>query len=229
MNRIEKMLKSHIRDNNRRIPISGSVFDDYFKQVGRKIQNNNTSLLLEGNGMQVDVFSKLLEDRIIFLSTDIDDYTCNLIKAQLLFLEMESDEDIKIYIDSGGGSVYSGLGLIDVMEFIKPDIVTVNTGLAASMAAVILCSGTKGKRRALRRSRTMIHQPLGYTGYAQATDMEIEAKEINSLKKELYEIIAERTGQNFDRVYKDSERDYWMTAIESKKYGMIDEIIQNRK
>jgi ATP-dependent Clp protease protease subunit len=223
------MLKSHIRDNNRRIPISGSVFDDYFKQVGRKIQNNNTSLLLEGNGMQVDVFSKLLEDRIIFLSTDIDDYTCNLIKAQLLFLEMESDEDIKIYIDSGGGSVYSGLGLIDVMEFIKPDIITVNTGLAASMAAVILCSGTKGKRRALRRSRTMIHQPLGYTGYAQATDMEIEAKEINSLKKELYEIIAERTGQNFDRVYKDSERDYWMTAIESKKYGMIDEIIQNRK
>lgn len=229
MNRIEKMLKSHIRDNNRRIPISGSVFDDYFKQVGRKIQNNNTSLLLEGNGMQVDVFSKLLEDRIIFLSTDIDDYTCNLIKAQLLFLEMESDEDIKIYIDSGGGSVYSGLGLIDVMEFIKPDIITVNTGLAASMAAVILCSGTKGKRRALRRSRTMIHQPLGYTGYAQATDMEIEAKEINSLKKELYEIIADRTGQNFDRVYKDSERDYWMTAIEAKKYGMIDEIVQNRK
>jgi ATP-dependent Clp protease protease subunit len=229
MNRIEKMLKSHIRDNNRINPISGSVFDDYFKQVGGKIQNNNTSLLLDSSGMQVDVFSKLLEDRIIFLSTDIDDYTCNLIKAQLLFLEIESDEDIKIYIDSGGGSVYSGLGLIDVMEFIKPDIITVNTGLAASMAAVILCSGTKGKRRALRRSRTMIHQPLGYTGYAQATDMEIEAKEINSLKKELYEIIAERTGQNFDRVYKDSERDYWMTAIDAKKYGMIDEIVQNRK
>lgn len=228
MNRIEKMLKSHIRDNNNRVPISTSVFDDYFKKV-TKIQNNNTSLLLEGNGSQVDVFSKLLEDRIIFLSTDIDDYTCNLIKAQLLYLESESDEDIKIYIDSGGGSVYSGLGLIDVMEFIKPDIVTVNTGLAASMAAVILCSGTTGKRKALRRSRTMIHQPLGYTGYAQATDMEIEAKEINSLKKELYEIIADRTGQNFDRVYKDSERDYWMTAEESKKYGMIDEIIKNRK
>lgn len=229
MNRIEKMLKSHIRGNNKINNISSSVFDDYFKQVGKKVQNNNTSLLLEGNGMQVDVFSKLLEDRIIFLSTDIDDYTCNLIKAQLLFLETESDEDIKIYLDSGGGSVYSGLGLIDVMEFIKPDIVTVNTGLAASMAAVILCSGTKGKRRALRRSRTMIHQPLGYTGYAQATDMEIEAKEINSLKKELYEIIADRTGQNFDRVYKDSERDYWMTSLEAKKYGMIDDIIQNRK
>lgn len=230
MNRIEKMLKSHIRDNNRRIPISGSVFDDYFKQVGRKIQNNNTSLLLEGNGMQVDVFSKLLEDRIIFLSTDIDDYTCNLIKAQLLFLEMESDEDIKIYIDSGGGSVYSGLGLIDVMEFIKPDIITVNTGLAASMAAVILCSGTKGKRRALRRSRTMIHQPMsGFGSYAQASDIEIESREMNSIKKELYEIISQNTGQNYDKVYKDGDRDYWMTAIEAKKYGMIDEIVQNRK
>ena len=227
MNRIEKMLKSHMRDNSR-IPVSTSVFDDYFKKV-TKIQNNNTSYLLENNGISVDVFSKLLDDRIIFLSTDIDDYTCNLIKAQLLYLESESDEDIKIYIDSGGGSVYSGLGLLDVMDFIKPDIVTVNTGLAASMAAVILCSGTNGKRKALRRSRTMIHQPLGYTGYAQATDMEIEAKEINSLKKELYEIISERTGQVYDRVYKDSERDYWMTAEDAKKYGMIDEIIKNRK
>jgi ATP-dependent Clp protease protease subunit len=115
------------------------------------------------------------------------------------------------------------------MDFVKPDIITVNTGLAASMAAVILCSGTKGKRKALRRSRTMIHQPLGYTGYAQATDMEIEAKEINSLKKELYEIISDTTGQVYDKVYKDSERDYWMTASEAKKYGMIDEIIQKRK
>jgi ATP-dependent Clp protease protease subunit len=213
-----------MRDSN----ISGSVFDDYFKKVSRT-QNNNTPYLLESNGMSVDIFSKLLEDRIIFLSTDVDDYVCNIIKAQLLYLEMESDKDIKIYIDSGGGSVYSGLGLLDVMDFIKPDIITVNTGLAASMAAVILCSGTKGKRKALRRSRTMIHQPLGYTGYAQATDMEIEAKEINSLKKELYEIISDTTGQVYDKVYKDSERDYWMTASEAKKYGMIDEIIQKRK
>ena len=224
MNRNERMLKSHMRDCN----ISGSVFDDYFKKVSRT-QNNNTPYLLESNGMSVDIFSKLLEDRIIFLSTDVDDYVCNIIKAQLLYLEMESDKDIKIYIDSGGGSVYSGLGLLDVMDFVKPDIITVNTGLAASMAAVILCSGTKGKRKALRRSRTMIHQPLGYTGYAQATDMEIEAKEINSLKKELYEIISDSTGQVFDKVYKDSERDYWMTASEAKKYGMIDEIIQKRK
>ncbi len=226
MNRIERMLKSHMRDNN----VSGSVFDDYFKSVNRKIQNNNTSLLLESNGIQVDVFSKLLDDRIIFLSTEIDDYTCNLIKAQLLYLETESDEDIKMYIDSGGGSVYSGLGLLDVMDFVKPDIVTVNTGLAASMAAVILCSGTKGKRKALRRSRTMIHQPLTYGGWMQqASDVEIEAKEMNSLKKELYEIISERTGQTYDRVYKDGDRDYWMTSVDAKKYGMIDEIIQNRK
>ena len=226
MNRLERMLKSQMRDNN----VSGSVFDDYFKSVNRKIQNNNTSLLLESNGMQVDVFSKLLDDRIIFLSTEIDDYTCNLIKAQLLFLETEGDEDIKMYIDSGGGSVYSGLGLLDVMDFVKPDIVTVNTGLAASMAAVILCSGTKGKRKALRRSRTMIHQPLTYGGWMQqASDVEIEAKEMNHLKKELYEIISERTGQNYDRVYKDGDRDYWMTSVDAKKYGMIDEIIQNRK
>jgi ATP-dependent Clp protease protease subunit len=213
-----------MRDNG----ISGSTFDDYFKTISRT-QNNNTPYLLESNGMSVDIFSKLLEDRIIFLSTEVDDYVCNIIKAQLLYLEMESDKDIKIYIDSGGGSVYSGLGLLDVMDFVKPDIITVNTGLAASMAAVILCSGTKGKRKALRRSRTMIHQPLGYTGYAQATDMEIEAKEINSLKKELYEIISDTTGQVYDKVYKDSERDYWMTASEAKKYGMIDEIIQKRK
>lgn len=224
MNRNERILKSHMRDNG----ISGSTFDDYFKTISRT-QNNNTPYLLESNGMSVDIFSKLLEDRIIFLSTDVDDYVCNIIKAQLLYLEMESDKDIKIYIDSGGGSVYSGLGLLDVMDFVKPDIITVNTGLAASMAAVILCSGTKGKRKALRRSRTMIHQPLGYTGYAQATDMEIEAKEINSLKKELYEIISDNTGQVYDKVYKDSERDYWMTAAEAKKYGMIDEIIQKRK
>jgi ATP-dependent Clp protease protease subunit len=224
MNRNERMLKSHMIDNN----ISSSVFDDYFKKVS-KTQNNNTPYLLESNGMSVDIFSKLLEDRIIFLSTDVDDYVCNIIKAQLLYLEMESDKDIKIYIDSGGGSVYSGLGLLDVMDFVKPDIITVNTGLAASMAAVILCSGTKGKRKALKRSRTMIHQPSTYISYAQATDIEIETKEINSLKKELYEIISENTGQVYDKVYKDSERDYWMTAAEAKKYGMIDEIIKNRK
>jgi ATP-dependent Clp protease protease subunit len=174
---------------------------------------------------------KLLNKRIIILCGEIDDYQCELIKANLLYLESIDDKsDIKLYINSGGGSVYAGLGLIDVMDYIKPEIATINTGLAASMAAVILCSGTKGKRRALKRSRTMIHQPLGYGGWMQqASDMEIEAKEINSLKKELYEIISEKTGQTYDRVHKDGDRDYWMSAADAKKYGMIDDIITKRK
>lgn len=207
--------------------ISGHKFDDYFKKLQKR---NFTTQLIESNGLSVDLFSKLIDERIIFLSSEIDSDVCNIIKAQLIYLENESDEDIKIYIDSPGGSVYSGLGLLDVMELIKPEIVTVNTGLAASMAAVILCSGSKGKRKALKRSRTMIHQPLGYGGWMQqASDMEIEAKEINSLKKELYEIISDRTGQPYDRVFKDGDRDYWMTAQDAKKYGMIDEIISKRK
>jgi ATP-dependent Clp protease protease subunit len=211
----------------RKYNVCSTYSDDYFRKLQKM---NNTTYLLESNGMTVDVFSKLLDDRIIFLSTEIDSDICNIIKAQLLYLENESNEDIKIYIDSPGGSVYSGLGLLDVMELVKPDIVTVNTGLAASMAAVILCSGTKGKRKALKRSRTMIHQPLGYGGWMQqASDIEIEAKEINSLKKELYELISEKTGQTYDRVHKDGDRDYWMTAIDAKKYGMIDEIITKRK
>jgi ATP-dependent Clp protease protease subunit len=217
-NDLQKFLRSQ--------SISTTFQDNYFKHLQRK---NSTPMLLEGNGMPVDVFSKLLDDRIIFLSTEVDEYVTNIIKAQLLYLESESDEDISIYIDSPGGSVYTGLGLLDVMDFVKPDIVTINTGLAASMAAVILCSGTKGKRFALKRSRTMIHQPLGYGGYQQASDMEIEAKEINSLKKELYEIISDKSGQTFDRVAKDSDRDYWMTAADAKKYGIIDEIILKRK
>lgn len=207
--------------------VSGTMFDDYFKKIQKK---NYTTHLIESNGMSVDIFSKLLDDRVIFLSDEIDSDVCSIIKAQLLYLESESDEDIKIYIDSPGGSVYSGLGLLDVMEYITPDIVTINTGLAASMGAVILCAGSKGKRKALKRSRTMIHQPLGFGGWMQqASDMEIEAKEINSLKKELYEIISDRTGQSYDRVSKDGDRDYWMTAADAKKYGMIDEIITKRK
>jgi ATP-dependent Clp protease protease subunit len=162
---------------------------------------------------------------------EMDSDICNIIKAQLLYLEqLDQSKDISIYIDSPGGSVYSGLGLLDTMEFIKNDIVTINTGLAASMAALILCSGTRGKRKALKRSRTMIHQPMtGFGSYAQASDMEIEAREINSLKKELYEIISENTRQRYDQVYKDGDRDYWMNAEDAKKYGMIDEIVKSRK
>jgi ATP-dependent Clp protease protease subunit len=207
--------------------VSTTYLNDYFKKLNIR---NNTTQLIESNGMSVDIFSKLLDDRIIFLCTEIDSDICNIIKAQLMYLETQNDDDIKIYIDSPGGSVYSGLGLLDVMDYVSPDIITVNTGLAASMAAVILCSGSKGKRRALRRSRTMIHQPMSYGGYVQqASDMEIEAKEMNSIKKELYEIISDMTGQNYDRVSKDGDRDYWMTAIEAKKYGMVDEIVTKRK
>ena len=207
--------------------ISTHRTEDYFNKIQKL---NNTTQLIESNGMSVDIFSKLLDERIIFLSTEIDSDVCNIIKAQLMYLDSESNEDIKLYIDSPGGSVYSGLGLLDVMDYIKSDIVTVNTGLAASMAAVILCSGSKGKRRALKRSRTMIHQPLTYGSFMQqASDIEIEAKEMNLLKRELYEIISDRTGQTYDRVYKDGDRDYWMSANDAKKYGMIDEIILKKK
>ena len=218
----DKDFQKYLRSNN----IGSNYSDDYFKKIQKQ---NNTPNILSNNEMPVDVFSKLLDDRIIFLSTGIDDYICNIIKAQLLYLESESDEDISIYIDTPGGSVYSGLGLLDVMEFIKPDIVTVNTGLAASMGAIILCSGAAGKRKSLKRSRTMIHQPLGGGWAQQASDIEIEAKQINSLKKELYEIISDKSGQTYDRVYADGDRDYWMSAIDAKKYGMIDEILTKRK
>jgi ATP-dependent Clp protease protease subunit len=204
--------------------ISSTFYDSYSKV-------NTTQHILDdvSEGIMVDIFSKLLDSRIIFLSTEMESDICNIVKAQLLYLEqLDSEKDIKIYIDSPGGSVYSGLGLLDTMEYINPDIVTINTGLAASMAAVLLCSGTKGKRKALKRSRTMIHQPLGYLGFAQASDFEIDAKEINSLKKELYEIISERTGQEFNKVFKDSDRDYWMTSEEALKYGMIDEVVKRK-
>lgn len=177
----------------------------------------------------INIFDKLLEERIIFLTGEIEDQLCDIIKANIFYLESISDDDIKLYINSGGGSVYSGLGLLDTIEYVKPDIVTVNTGLAASMAAIILCSGTKGKRKSLKRSRTMIHQPLGYTGFAQASDIEIDAKEINHLKKDLYEIISEKTGQKYSKVHRDGDRDYWMSSYEAKKYGMIDEIIFKKK
>ena len=205
--------------------VSSSHFDDYFN----KLQKINSSKLIDQNGMPVDIFSKLLDERIIFLYDVIDSDIAAIVKAQLLYLETESDDDIKIYIDCPGGSVYSGLGIIDIMEYISPDISTINVGLAASMAAIILCSGTKGKRKALKRSRTMIHQPMSYGGLLQqASDMTIEANEINSLKKELYEIISNRTNQPYDKVQKDGDRDYWMSSYDAKKYGMIDEIINSK-
>ena len=219
------MISLTLKFSTKHLNISSSYFDDYFNKISKKNQFFDDGI----TSNLVDVFGKLMSERIIFLNTELESGVCNLIKAQILYLESISDEDISIYIDSPGGSVYSGLGLLDVMEYVKPEIVTINTGLAASMAAVILCSGTKGKRKALKRSRTMIHQPLGYGGWSQASDMEIEAREINDLKKELYEIISDKTGQKYDKVYKDGDRDYWMSAKSAKDYGMIDEIIVKRK
>ena len=205
--------------------ISSSNLDYYTRRVGL------TQHIIEdaNHGVMIDIFSKLIDDRVIFICTELNSDVCNIIKAQLLYLEqLDNKKDIKLYLDSPGGSVYSGLGLLDTIEYIKPDIITINTGLAASMSAIILCSGTKGKRKALKRSRTMIHQPLGYSGFSQASDIEIDAKEINSLKRELHQIISDRTGQNYEKVEKDSDRDYWMNAEEALKYGMIDEIIKTK-
>lgn len=177
------------------------------------------------NVLAMDVFSRLMMDRIIFLGTGINDQVANIIQAQLLFLEStDANKDIQIYINSPGGSVYAGLGIYDTMQFIKPDVATICTGMAASMGAVLLCAGTKGKRSGLTHSRVMIHQPMG-GAQGQASDIEITAREILKLKEELYHIIANHSGQSMDKVTDDSDRDYWMKADEAKKYGMIDEIL----
>jgi len=193
---------------------------------------NMTRTVIEERNMpfrEVDVFSRLMADRIIFLGTEIDDYIANIIQAQLLFLESaDSQKDIQIYVNSPGGSVYAGLGIYDTMQYINPDVATICTGIAASMAAVLLCAGTKGKRTALKHSRVMIHQPLG-GARGQASDIEITAREIQKLKKELYDIIASHSGQTYEKVWEDSDRDYWMIAEEAKAYGMIDEVLERKK
>jgi ATP-dependent Clp protease protease subunit len=200
--------------------ISSLYIEDYVK--------NLTPYIIEErqlNVAQMDVFSRLMMDRIIFLGTGIDDQVANIIQAQLLFLEsVDPKKDIQIYLNSPGGSVYAGLGIYDTMQYISPDVATICTGMAASMGAVLLCAGEKGKRTALKHSRVMIHQPLG-GAQGQASDIEITAREILKLKKELYEIISLHSGQDFDKVSEDSDRDYWMKAEEAKEYGMIDEVL----
>ena len=177
------------------------------------------------NAVAMDVFSRLMMDRIIFMGTAINDQVANIIQAQLLFLaSVDASKDISIYINSPGGSVYAGLGIYDTMQFIRPDVATICTGMAASMGAVLLCAGQKGKRSGLPHSRVMIHQPLG-GAQGQASDIEITAREILKLKEELYQIIAKHSGQKYDKVYEDSDRDYWMKAEEAKAYGMIDEVL----
>ena len=173
----------------------------------------------------MDVFSRLMMDRIIFLGVPIDDYVANIIQAQLLFLEsVDVSKDIQIYLNTPGGSVYAGLGIYDTMQYIAPDVATICTGMAASMGAILLCAGQKGKRTALKHSRILIHQPMG-GAEGQASDIEITAKEIQKIKKELYEIIAHHSDQNYKKIWKDADRDYWMTAEEAKNYGMIDEVL----
>ncbi len=173
----------------------------------------------------MDVFSRLMMDRIIFLGVPVDDYVANIIQAQLLFLEsVDPKKDIQIYLNSPGGSVYAGLGIYDTMQYIAPDVATICTGMAASMAAVLLCAGAAGKRTALKHSRILIHQPMG-GAQGQASDIEITTREILKLKKELYDIIAQHSNQPFKKIEKDSDRDYWMTAEEAKAYGMIDEVL----
>jgi len=177
------------------------------------------------NVASMDVFSRLMMDRIIFLGLPIDDYVANVIQAQLLYLESaDPSKDISIYFNTPGGSVHAGLGIYDTMQYISSDVATICTGMAASMGAVLLTAGTKGKRSALKHSRVMIHQPMG-GAQGQASDIEITAREIMKLKKELYNIIADHSGNTYKKVEKDSDRDYWMTAEEAKEYGMIDEVL----
>jgi len=195
------------------------------------VDNSLTPYIIEErqlNVAQMDVFSRLMMDRIIFLGTGINDQVANIVQAQLLFLESaDAKKDIQIYMNSPGGSVYAGLGIYDTMQVVAPDVATICTGMAASMGAVLLCAGTKGKRSALKHSRVMIHQPMG-GAQGQASDMEITLQEILKLKKELYEIIANHSGQEFDKVEHDSDRDYWMTSEEAKAYGMIDEVLVSK-
>lgn len=181
------------------------------------------------NVAQMDVFSRLMMDRIIFLGVPIDDYVSNIIQAQLLFLESsDAEKDIQIYLNTPGGSVYAGLGIYDTMQYINPDVATICTGMAASMGAVLLCAGAEGKRTALKHSRVLIHQPMGGAS-GQASDIEITAREIVKLKRELYEIISDHSGQTVKKIEKDGDRDFWLTAIEAKEYGMIDEVLGLKK
>ncbi|NVK05698.1 MAG: ATP-dependent Clp endopeptidase proteolytic subunit ClpP [Flavobacteriia bacterium] len=200
--------------------------------VDQYVEASMTPYIIEErqlNVAQMDVFSRLMMDRIIFLGTGVNDQIANIVQAQLLFLESaDAKKDIQIYMNSPGGSVYAGLGIYDTMQVVSPDVATICTGMAASMAAVLLCAGTAGKRSALPHSRVMIHQPMG-GAQGQASDMEITLKEILKLKGELYEIIANHSGKPIEEVERDSDRDYWMTAKEAKEYGMIDEVLVTKK
>ena len=225
MNYAEEFKKFATKDQG----ISSTYYD---KIINSMTPVGLTPNIIEERQMNIaifDVFSRLMMDRIIFLGTGINDQVANIVQAQLLFLEsVDSSKDIQIYINSPGGSVYAGLGIYDTMQFIKPDVATICTGMAASMGAVLLCAGAAGKRSGLTHSRVMIHQPMG-GAQGQASDIEITAKEILTLRDELYAIIAHHTGQKVEKVHADSDRDYWMKSDKALEYGMIDEILTRDK
>lgn len=219
-NEFRKYAVKHLGFNSMHLDKYSAVSTSHIKAL--------TPYIIEERPMNVatmDVFSRLMMDRIIFLGEAINDYVANIVQAQLLFLEStDAKRDIQVYINSPGGSVYAGLGIYDTMQYIGPDVATICTGMAASMAAILLCAGQKGKRTGLKHCRVMIHQPLGGVE-GQASDIEITAREILKIKKELYEILADHTGQPYKRIEKDGDRDYWMHAQEAKDYGMIDEVL----
>ena len=209
--------------------MNGLALDQYTSQVTDSFISPTIIEERKLNVAQMDVFSRLMMDRIIFLGTQVDDYTANVIQAQLLYLDScDPGKDVSIYINSPGGSVYAGLGIYDTMQYIQSDVSTICTGMAASMAAVLLVAGEKGNRFALKHSRVMIHQPMGGI-QGQASDIEITSREILKLKNELYTIISQHSGQPFDKVYQDSDRDYWMTSQEAVEYGMIDKVLEKSK
>ena len=209
--------------------MNGLALDQYTSQVTDSFISPTIIEERKLNVAQMDVFSRLMMDRIIFLGTQVDDYTANVIQAQLLYLDScDPGKDVSIYINSPGGSVYAGLGIYDTMQYIQSDVSTICTGMAASMAAVLLVAGEKGKRFALKHSRVMIHQPMGGI-QGQASDIAITSREILKLKNELYTIISQHSGQPFDKVYQDSDRDYWMTSQEAVEYGMIDKVLEKSK
>ena len=218
------MIKDFRDYATKHLGVNGMVLDDVVKAQAGYL---NPYILEERqlNVTQLDVFSRLMMDRIIFLGTEVNDYPANVLQAQMLYLDsVDNAKDISIYINSPGGSVYAGLGIYDTMQFVNSDVQTICTGMAASMAAVLLVAGKEGKRSALPHSRIMIHQPMG-GAQGQASDIEITAREIQKLKKELYTIISNHSHQDFEKVWNDSDRDYWMTAAEAKDYGMIDEVL----
>ena len=213
--------------------MNGLALDQYTSATDNAIRSSYISPTIieerQLNVAQMDVFSRLMMDRIIFLGTQVTDQSANIIQAQLLYLDsIDPDKDISIYINSPGGSVYAGLGIYDTMQYVNSNVSTICTGMAASMAAVLLVAGEKGKRFALPHSRVMIHQPMGGI-QGQASDIEITAREILKLKEELYRIISDHSGQPYEKVHADSDRDYWMIASEAKEYGMIDKVLVNSR